>query len=257
MLQKLWKADSVLHKHHLYEPPDFSAALKEKADKAMGCKSKKLKPYQLMGAIQMYESTKEEFYKDCVMACLCEPASQGEGEDLLPVQDSLAYFFALKQTGQESYREKIEAMISEQEWTLDFLPFVTAYETSFNRKELYNEIVAYFRKKDGFTGTDLVALIETISQMSEEIYEYYRELKDLFKTVIKEKINHLPDSPEKLEIGYSILRACNMGVLQKEKYSGYGELVWNAIADNNDDNTCAGLQEMLKAQYTILKKQEV
>ena len=48
-----------------------------------------------------------------------------------------------------------------------------------------------------------------------------------------------------------------MGVLQKEKYSGYGELVWKTIADSYDDNTCAGLQEMLKAQYTILKKQEV
>ncbi len=205
----------------------------------------------------MYEATGEEIYKDYVMACLHEPEALGDGEDLLPVQDSLAYFFALKQTGQELYRQKIEALIREKEWTLDFLPFVTAYETSFNRKEHYNEIVAYFRKKNGFTGTDLVALIETISQMSEEIYEYYRELRDLFKTVIRGKINYLPDSPEKLETGYSILKACNMGVLQKEKYSGYGELVWKTIADSYDDNTCAGLQEMLKAQYTILKKQEV
>ncbi|WP_367566577.1 hypothetical protein [Lacrimispora sp.] len=223
----------------------------------MECKRKKLKPYQLTGAIQMYEATGEEIYKDYVMACLHEPAALGAGEDLLPVQDSLAYFFALKQTGEELYRQNIEALIREKEWTLDFLPFVTAYETSFNRKEHYNEIAAYFRKKDGFTGTDLVALIETINQMSEEIYEYYRELRDLFKTVIKEKINHLPNSPEKLETGYSILKACNMGVLQKEKYSGFGELVWKTIADNDDDNTCAGLQEMLKAQYTILKKQEV
>lgn len=223
----------------------------------MECKSKKLTPYQLTGAIQMYEATGEEIYKDYVMACLHEPAALGDGDDLLPVQDSLAYFFALKQTGQELYRQKIEALIREKEWTLDFLPFVTAYETSFNRKEHYNEIAAYFRKKNGFTGTDLVALIETISQMSEEIYEYYRELRDLFKTVIRGKINHLPDSPEKLETGYSILKACNMGVLQKEKYSGYGELVWKTIADSYDDNTCAGLHEMLKAQYTILKKQEV
>ncbi len=91
--------------------------------------------------------------------------------------------------------------------------------------------------------------------MSEEIYEYYRELRDLFKTAVKEKIKELPGSSESLEIGYSILRACNMGVLPREKYGDFGELIWKMI-EGNDKDTCAGLQEMLKAQYTILKKQE-
>ncbi|MFT4106306.1 MAG: hypothetical protein QM657_11150 [Lacrimispora sp.] len=217
---------------------------------------RELKPYQLTGAMQMYEASGEEIYKDYVMSCLQEAADLEDRENLLPLQDTLAYFFGLKHTGQESYRQKIEMLIKEQQWTLDFLPFAAAYETNFNRKEHYNEIAAHFREKGEFTGTDLVALIETIGQISEEIYEYYRELRDLFKTVIKEKINHLPDSPEKLEIGYSILRACNMGILQKEKYSEAGELVWKTIADSCDGNTCGGLQEMLKAQYAILKKRE-
>jgi hypothetical protein len=172
------------------------------------------------------------------------------------MQDYLAYFFAYGQTDNEEYRQKIDTAMISNEWTLEFMPFVTAYETSYNRKEHYNEIAAMFRNKEAFTGNDLVALIETISQMSEEIYEYYRELRDLFKVIVKEKMKDLPDSPEILEIGYSILKACNIGVLQRDKYSNFGELVWNNIA-GNDNQTCVGLENMIRAQYTILKKQEV
>jgi len=135
------------------------------------------------------------------------------------------------------------------------MPFVTAYETRYKRKEHYNEIAALFHREERLAGSDLVALIETIGQMSEEIYEFYRELRDLFKTAVRKKIKELPDSSEALEIGYSILRACNMGVLQREKYGDFGELIWKTI-ESNDKDTCAGLQEMLKAQHTILKKQE-
>ncbi len=219
----------------------------------MGYKDEIWMPYQLMGAIQMYEATGEKAYRDFVMTSInrLEEISKG-----LPVQDGLAYFFALDQTGNEKYRQKIETLVGQNDWTLDFMPFVTAYETRYKRKEHYNEIAALFREKDQFTGSDLVALIETIGQMSEEIYEYYRELRDLFKTVIKGKIKELPDSSEALEIGYSVLRACNTGVLQREKYSSFGELIWKMI-ESNDKHTRAGLQEMLKAQYIILKEQEV
>lgn len=76
------------------------------------------------------------------------------------------------------------------------MPFVTAYETRYKRKEHYNEIAALFRGEERLAGSDLIALIETIGQMSEEIYEYYRELRDLFKTAVKEKVKELPDSSE-------------------------------------------------------------
>lgn len=214
-----------------------------------------MKPYQLTGAIQMYEATGEEVYKDFVMTYLSSMEVPEGMAVSLSVQDSLACFFALDQTGNETYRQVIESLIGQNDWTLDFMPFVTEYETRYKRKEHYNEIAAFFRGEEKLTGNDLIALIETIGQMSEEIYEYYRELRDLFKTAVKEKIKELPDSSESLEIGYSILRACNMGVLPREKYGDFGELIWKTI-EGNDKDTCAGLQEMMKAQYTILKKQE-
>jgi rhamnogalacturonyl hydrolase YesR len=222
----------------------------------MECRYETLKPYQLIGAMQMYEATKEVAYKEFVLNHIAGLKTLEGTAGILPMQDYLAYFFAYGQTDNEEYRQEIDSAMDLNEWTLDFMPFITAYETSYNRKEHYNEIAAMFRNKESFTGNELVALIETINQMSEEIYEYYRELRDLFKVIVKEKMKNLPDSPEILEIGYSILKACNIGVLQKERYSNFGELVWKTIAGNNN-NTCVGLENMIRAQYTILRKQEV
>lgn len=212
-----------------------------------------LKPYQLTGALQMFEATGKEEYREFVLNAL---DSLENTTEILPPQDVNAYFFALKETGNEKYRQKIEAYIGQNDWTLEFMPTVTAYETAYRKKEHYNEIAARFKEKGSLTGKDLVSLIETIGQMSEEIYEYYRELRDLFKSAVKEKIKDLPDSSESPEIGYSILRACNLGVLQTEKYFQYGELVWKTITRNNTE-PCFGLNEMIKAQVTILRKQEV
>lgn len=212
-----------------------------------------LKPYQLTGALQMFEATGKEEYREFVLNAL---DSLENTTEILPPQDVNAYFFALKETGNEKYRQKIEAYIGQNDWTLEFMPTVAAYETAYRKKEHYNEIAAKFKEKGSLTGKDLVSLIETIGQMSEEIYEYYRELRDLFKSAVKEKIKDLPDSSESPEIGYSILRACNLGVLQTEKYFQYGELVWKTITRNNTE-PCFGLNEMIKAQVTILRKQEV
>lgn len=212
-----------------------------------------LKPYQLIGALQMFEATGKEEYREIVLNALDSLEHRNE---VLPYQDAFAYFFAFKETGSEKYREKIEATIGQNDWTLELMPFVTAYETAYRKKEHYNEIAARFKEKNGLTGKDLVSLIETIGQMSEEIYEYYRELKDLFKSAVKEKIKDLPDSSESPEIGYSILRACNLGVLQTEKYFHSGELVWKSMKRNNTKPR-SGLEEMLEAQYIILRKQEV
>ena len=221
----------------------------------MECSDKIWDPYRFMGAVQRYESVGEETGKDFVLAYLGREEVLKELIESLPAQDCLACFFALDQTGDERYRQLIETLADSRAWTLELMPFVTAYETRYKRKEHYNEITALFRKEEQITGTGLIALIETISQMSEEIYEYYRELKDLFKAVVREKIKELPDSPEALEIGYSILKACNTGVLQREKYSGFGELIWKGT-DSNDKDACTGLWEMVNAQYIILKKQE-
>ena len=204
----------------------------------------------------MYEATGEDAFKEFVMAQLSRREAPEGTAGSLPAQDYSAYFFALEQTGNEKYRQKIEDVMKAPEWTLELMPFITAYDTKYKSKEHYNEIAAMFREKQQFTGDDLVSLIDTIAQMSEEIYEYYRELRDLFQVIVKEKMKNLPNSSEIMEIGYSILKACNIGVLQKEKYGNFGEFVWRTIA-GIDNNTCTGLKDMICAQYIIFNKQEV
>ncbi|GEM_PF-571553 len=232
----------------------MAALIKKRAD-VMECSFNIWAPYRLMGAVQRYEAAGEEAGKDFVLDYLSRKEVLKAPTESLLSQDCLACFFALDQTGDEKYRQMIEALAGSRAWTLDFMPFVTAYETRYKRKEHYNEIADLFRKEEQITGSGLVALIETIGQMSEEIYEYCRELRDLFKAAVREKIKELPDSPEALEIGYSILKACNTGVLQREKYSSFGELIWKDI-DSYDKDTSTGLQEMVKAQYLVLKRQE-
>lgn len=219
----------------------------------MEYKEEALKPYELMGAFQMFKATGRQEYMEFVLSAVKGLENKTRS---LPGPDALAYFLALKQAGSQEYRQKLDDLIEQENWTLEFMPIVTAYDTAYRKKEHYNEIAARFKKKEEFTGSELVALIETIGQMSEEIYEYYRELKDLFKSVVRERLKNLPDSSESLETGYCVLRACNLGVLQREKYSGFGELLWNTMADQ-DKNRCAGLKEMIEAQYIILRKQEV
>lgn len=235
----------------------MAAPIRKRVEKIMECKNETLKPYKLTGAIQMYEATGEESYKDYAMAWLSRPAALGElskelSEDI-PPQDALAYFFALKQTGDVRYRKRMDDIFEQRSRITELMPFIAAYETAYKRKEHYNEIAAFFRKKDRFTGKDLVSLIETVGQMSEEIYEYYRELRDLFKTAVKDRIKDLPDSGEALEIGYSILKACNIGVLQEEKYGHMAELVNKSMAEGMRAPQ-EGLWEMFKAQDIIRNK---
>ena len=204
----------------------------------------------------MYAATGDDAYKEFVLTQLGRFKASAGTAERLPEQDYLTYFFALEQTGDGEYKQKVDAVMESIEWKLALMPFITAYETKYKRKEHYNDIAVMFRKKQEFSGSDLVSLIETINQMSEEIYEYYRELRDLFKVIIKEKMKNLPNSSEIMEVGYSILKACNMGVLQKEKYGDFGELLWKTIL-GIDSDTCAGLKEMVHAQHIILNKQEV
>lgn len=204
----------------------------------------------------MYEATGDDAYKELVLTQLGRFKASAETVKRLPEQDYITYFFALEQTGDGDYKQKIDEVMESIEWNLELMPFITAYETKYKRKEHYNDIAVMFREKQEFSGSDFVSLIETIDQMSEEIYEYYRELRDLFKVIIKEKMKNLPNSSEIMEVGYSILKACNMGVLQKEKYGDFGELLWKTIV-GIDSDTSAGLKEMVHAQHIILNKQEV
>lgn len=117
-------------------------------------------------------------------------------------------------------------------------PVYAAYETACNKKEGYPDILAQIRTinkllKQDYTFENAAAaadmLIRTIDCMSPEIYEYYRELVDIFKENVKEIISrYLKEDGDSVWAGKdsracelfrgAVRQACQDYVLLTEKY---------------------------------------
>lgn len=115
-------------------------------------------------------------------------------------------------------------------------PVYTAYETTCNKKEGYPDIIVQFRVinkmlKDDYTFANVAnylnMLITTIEYMSPEIYEYYRELINMFKENVKEVIEKffvnnsfeaMKDAESETVLRAAVAAACKKDVLLAEKY---------------------------------------
>lgn len=206
----------------------------------------------LIGCQQLYEATKDKFYKqyildfvDSIITADGKIANYEEDKNSLDsINAGKILFFLYKETQEERYYKAIEYIMEQlkaqprtecgnfwykkiypnQIW-LDSLymalPFYMEYETVFNKKENYNDIIKQFtnvRKyifddnkqlyyhaydesrsqewADKVTGVSkcflvrsmgryLMSLIDTIDVMSIEIFEAYKTLEDLFKEAVK------------------------------------------------------------------------
>lgn len=118
-------------------------------------------------------------------------------------------------------------------------PVYCGYETQCNKKEGYPDLLKQFRVLDKTVNADFTApvvaaymdmLISTIEVMSPEIYEYYREVVDLFRAVTKKAIDTFykgnafdADEVSAQMIGNAILRGCESDILLAEKYVKYAD----------------------------------
>lgn len=98
-------------------------------------------------------------------------------------------------------------------------------------KENYSSIVTYFKAMNTLDTAQIAVLIDTIEQMSEEIFEHYKALQIIFKREVKRLLKDAEIkgglrealSPEELgQFLNSIQKACDMGVLLPEKYENIG-----------------------------------
>jgi unsaturated rhamnogalacturonyl hydrolase len=221
-------------------------------------------------------------------------------------------FFLYEETGDEKYRLAIDTVMDQlkthprtkcgnfwhkniypnQIW-LDGLymaqPFYMAYETKFNDKKSYNDIINQFENvrkflynmdkglyyhafdearvqpwADKVTGLSpnfwlrsmgwyLMALVDTLEEMSIEIFEHYKTISEIYKEAIKGILKY-QDKERKLfyqvidkadiegnyletsgtaMIAYSIMKACRLGILQKEKYQRAGEEIFEQLVEQN------------------------
>ncbi|WP_167956969.1 glycoside hydrolase family 88/105 protein [Anaerosporobacter faecicola] len=206
----------------------------------------------LMGCKEMYDTTGDLFYKEFIQTYVDSFVNlegtisryKRESYSLDSINAGKILFFLYKQTKEDKYYKAIEYSMDQlrkqprtncgnfwhkkiypnQIW-LDglymALPFYMAYETVFNKKENYNDIINQFMnvrkyifddKKqlyyhgydetktmpwaDPITGVSksfwlramgwyLMALIDTMDVMSIEIFEAYKTLEGLFKEAVK------------------------------------------------------------------------
>lgn len=111
-------------------------------------------------------------------------------------------------------------------------PVYVAYETACNKKEGYPDLIAQMRAWNGMLKTDYSfekaskaadMWIHTIEYMSPEIYEYYRELCDIFKSNVRETLDKFyaegkPEGAAAEMFKAAVLQACEADILLAEKY---------------------------------------
>lgn len=114
-------------------------------------------------------------------------------------------------------------------------PAYAAYETACNKKEGYPDIAAQFRILDSKLNQDYTfanaacyvsMLMNVIDQISQEVYEYYRELVDLLRAAVRKAGDSFvagaaPGSLDEAALGLfqeAVRRACACDILLEEKY---------------------------------------
>lgn len=204
-------------------------------------------------------------------------------------------FFMYDKTGEEKYRNAIENVmdwlrehsdkLSPNQISMEELymvqPFYMEYETRYDKKAKYSDIIRQFEMADecldngneavDHIGLYLMSLIDALSCMSFEIYEKYRKMQDMFKSALTELLKNYDKengsyygknagNAEKAMIAYAIIKACRMGIILKEKYASVGvemleSLMENKIADIFNDVRDVGPFISAYGQYLQFEKE--
>lgn len=236
--------------------------------------------FLVQGCMEQYLLAETEEEKKFFLSCLenISEKSGVRGKNLFVLYDA---------ADKEIYREKIEDKMESlrqcprnsdgifcesqenpapKPW--DFLyeayPFYMSYETYFHNKADYGDFYLQMRKFEPamvrcVTWEDtcfLMMLIDVIDSMSKEIFEHYRSLKEIFKRTIKKCMPALTggETEEKvsLAMGYVIVKACNLKLLNGEKYVPTGMKLMDVPQGYGEDEVIAGLSmmaESVKCQY--------
>ena len=136
----------------------------------------------------------------------------------------------------------------------EVLPFYMEYETRYHNKAGYNDIVNQLTEMR--SGKDAIwyvmALIDVLDHMSIEIFEHYKSLQEIFKKTIKCIPLGGDAKMQKVCMGYAILKACNIGILNPEKYLETGRTLIDGAIDepfDQKDDVSMGIMMMAYAQF--------
>lgn len=239
-------------------------------------------PFLVMGCMEQYLTAENPKQEKIFLEFLVDITEKSgiEAKNLFVLYDA---------TGEEAYRERIEKNIEvlrqypknkdgafcepeedagTKSWEFFYkvYPFYMAYETRFHNKADYASFVLQTRKFEPalirtVTWRDvcfLMSLIEVIDNTSKEIYEHYKALVEIFKRTVKKVIQPLTSQEVEpkmgLAMGYVIAKACNLKVLNSEKYIQIGlEFIEAGKKAEGKDTELIGLSMMALSQASVYK----
>ena len=257
----------------------------------------------LEGCIGLYGATGDGRYREAVLRRLAERAWKDT--------DGMALLFALDETGEKRYEEAVRALTKQVRERLQagkamapeelraLMPLVMACEMRFDRMAHVSDVVAQFRlarvllfdEEAGLylSGSDntlrsegmlLAALIDCIALCSQELYEHWRALVDLFGEAVRGLMpyqdkstglfqTHAEQAGEDAAVdmqgsalaAYALFKGARLGVLNPEWYLPLGRKTLAGLAEHppRADGTDAGALMMAWAEYlrTARKSSEV
>ena len=193
----------------------------------------------------------------------CTPANAG------------ALFFALERTGEDKYREALrrvrtalDAQLAEEfalSAACDVLPFCMAYEMKLNRMEKVGATAAMFRRvherlwdarlhRHGVTlqeeGWFLLALTDAIAACSDQLYEHWRALVDIYRETLRGILPALAEAeaqPLALLL-HALLTGVEMGLIDPERYLPLARKGIAALRAKGEDRAADLLEEGAWAQ---------
>lgn len=166
------------------------------------------------------------------------------------------------------------------------LPAFMKRDTEEGKKENYNairdrfkEVDALFYEEKGQTelkkaGLYLMSLIDTMSVMSQEIFEHYKCFEGLYKKALKavlacydEEKGMLPgklDAPVSAEnpldmtgsfmLAYAVLKGCRMKAILSEKYLGIGKAIYETAAAMAAEEGITEMPQEMRMAYEEYQK---
>ena len=166
------------------------------------------------------------------------------------------------------------------------LPAFMKRDTEEGKKENYNAIRDRFMEVDALfykenqqlelekAGMYLMSLIDTMSLMSQEIFEHYKYFESLYKKALKAVLTYydrekgmLParldvpvsdenplDAAGSFMLAYAILKGCRMKAILAEKYLEIGKTIYETAAAMEAEKETNGMPQEMKPAYEEYQK---
>lgn len=213
----------------------------------------------LMGCIRVYQATGKAVYRDYVVE---------------HAQNGMPLLFALEQTGEEGIRQAVveqaehPAQTDRLDESFRVLPFRMAYEMKLNRMAWVSRVAEAFgelRERlfddenalycasagEGFTPTStgwlLAALVDSIEQCDQQLYEHWRALVDQFREALRGLMHRgNTDGAESL-VAYAVMKAVRLGIIDPERYLPLAE----RLTEHMDESAGVGAYMMAWAENLL------